>query len=80
MNRFLSTLFPANNIFSIIGGYMQVGNAVEAAGHAALCITEELWTLSGVGSASNLVESLAKVLKSLALPEDQVDRSEVAAA
>lgn len=59
---------------------MQVGSAVEAAGHAALCITEELWTLSGVDGVSNLVESLAKVLKSLALPEDQVSRSRVAPA
>ena len=50
-----------------------MGNAVEAAGHVALCITEELWTLSGGNGVSNLVESLAKVLRSLALPEDQVD-------
>lgn len=54
---------------------MQAGNAVEAAGHAALCITEELWALSGLDGVSNLVESLAKVLKSLPLPEDQVGKS-----
>lgn len=49
-----------------------------ATGHVALCITDELWTLSGVDAgefSSDLTLSLAKVLASLPLPEDdQVGR------
>lgn len=43
---------------------------VDATGHVALCITEELWTLSGIEGVSDLVTSLVKVLTSLPLPED----------
>lgn len=42
----------------------------DATGHAALCISEELWTLSGIDGVSSLVMSLSKVLASLPLPED----------
>ncbi len=48
----------------------------------ALCITEELWALSGVdsgngnGGVSGLVASLAKVLSSLPLPEDDQVKGE----
>lgn len=43
---------------------------MDATGHVALCITEELWTLSGIDGVSELAVSLAKVLTSLPLPED----------
>eukprot|EP00903_Cladosiphon_okamuranus_P019411 g17847.t1 len=45
-------------------------NGVDATGHVALCITEELWALSGMDGVSDLFASLAKVLASLPLPDD----------
>lgn len=47
-----------------------VGSGADATGHTALCITEELWTLCGIDGADGLVMSLAKVLTSLPLPDD----------
>ncbi|CAM9273270.1 unnamed protein product, partial [Scytosiphon promiscuus] len=50
-----------------------VAAAGGATGHVALCITDELWTLSGIdvdGFPSDLALVLAKVLASLPLPED----------
>lgn len=47
-----------------------VGGGVDATGHVALCITEELWALSGMDDVSDLLMALAKVLTSLPLPED----------
>ncbi|CAB1120827.1 unnamed protein product [Ectocarpus sp. CCAP 1310/34] len=52
------------------GGTAGVAGGVDATGHVALCITEELWTLSGIDGVSELAASLAKVLTSLPLPED----------
>lgn len=51
---------------------------VDATGHVALCITEELWALSGMDGVSDLVVSLAKVLASLPLPEDDQVRQTAA--
>ncbi|CAN0128576.1 unnamed protein product, partial [Ectocarpus sp. 8 AP-2014] len=51
-------------------GTAGAAGGVDATGHVALCITEELWTLSGIDGVSELAASLAKVLTSLPLPED----------
>ncbi|CAM9831003.1 unnamed protein product [Ectocarpus sp. 12 AP-2014] len=52
------------------GGTAGKAGGVDATGHVALCITEELWTLSGIDGVSEFAASLAKVLTSLPLPED----------
>lgn len=36
----------------------------------ALCVTEEMFTSSGIDGLSGMLMSLAKVLSSLPLPED----------
>lgn len=53
------------------------GGVVDATGHVALCITDELWTLSGIEGVSDLVTALTKILTSLPLPEDDQVRARI---